>query len=143
MAGSAATLKIEYGPAEYGAELADFAAAAFEPKDGHRGRHIIERRRAGGWEFETVATCYIDELPAVLSALEIEPDALTAIAKKALEQKTGARGLRAILEGVLMQTMFDAPSKTAVRKVVIKADNVENGTAPTLLDENGNEIPAA
>ena len=76
-------------------------------------------------------------------ALEIEPDALTAIAKKALEQKTGARGLRAILEGVLMQTMFDAPSKTAVRKVVIKADNVENGTAPTLLDENGNEIPAA
>ena len=73
MAGSAATLKIEYGPAEYGAELADFAAAAFEPKDGHRGRHIIERRRAGGWEFETVATCYIDELPAVLSALEIEP----------------------------------------------------------------------
>ena len=76
-------------------------------------------------------------------ALEIEPEALTAIAKKALEQKTGARGLRAILEGVLMQTMFDAPSKTAVRKVVIKADNVENGTAPTLLDENGNEIPAA
>ena len=73
MAGSAATLKIEYGPAEYGAELADFAAAAFEPKDGHRGRHIIERRRAGGWEFETVATCYIDELPAVLSALETVP----------------------------------------------------------------------
>ncbi|MCQ2408426.1 MAG: ATP-dependent Clp protease ATP-binding subunit ClpX [Oscillospiraceae bacterium] len=76
-------------------------------------------------------------------ALEIEPDALNAIAKKALEQKTGARGLRAILEGVLMQTMFDAPSKTDVRKVVIQADNVENGTAPVLLDETGNEIPAA
>lgn len=69
----AAQLKIEYGPAEYGAERAEFAAAAFEPKDGHRGRLIIERRKAGGADFETVAICYIDELPAVLSALETAP----------------------------------------------------------------------
>ena len=53
-----------------------------------------------------------------------------------------SRPAKQILEGVLMHTMFDAPSKTAVRKVVIKADNVENGTAPTLLDENGTPVDA-
>ena len=75
--------------------------------------------------------------------LEIEHDALIAIAKRALEQKTGARGLRAILEGILMQTMFDAPSRKSVKKVVVTAACVENNTAPLLLDDSGQEVSAA
>ncbi len=75
--------------------------------------------------------------------LEIEHDALIGIAKRALEQKTGARGLRAILEGILMQTMFDAPSRKSVRKVVVTAACVENHTAPLLLDDSGQEVSAA
>lgn len=75
--------------------------------------------------------------------LEIEHDALIEIAKRALEQKTGARGLRAILEGILMQTMFDAPSRKSVRKVVVTAACVENHTAPLLLDDSGQEVSAA
>ncbi len=75
--------------------------------------------------------------------LEIEHDALIGIAKRALEQKTGARGLRAILEGILMQTMFDAPSRKSVKKVVVTAASVENHTAPLLLDDSGQEVSAA
>ncbi len=75
--------------------------------------------------------------------LEIADDALIAIAKRALDQKTGARGLRAILENTLMQTMFDAPSRKNVKKVFVTADCVENQTAPLLLDDNGQEVPAA
>lgn len=75
--------------------------------------------------------------------LEIEHDALIAIAKRALEQKTGARGLRAILESILMQTMFDAPSRKSVKKVVVTAACVENNTAPLLLDDSGQEVSAA
>ncbi|MBQ8922880.1 MAG: ATP-dependent Clp protease ATP-binding subunit ClpX [Oscillospiraceae bacterium] len=65
--------------------------------------------------------------------LEAEHDALVEIAKRAIEQKTGARGLRAILEGILMQTMFDVPSQENVRRVVITADCVRNGTAPQVV----------
>ena len=75
--------------------------------------------------------------------LEVEQDALSEIAKRTLEQKTGARGLRAILEGILMQTMFDAPSKENVRKVVVTADCVVNHKEPRLLDESGSEVNAA
>ena len=75
--------------------------------------------------------------------LEVQPDALAEIAKRTLDQKTGARGLRAILEGILMQTMFDAPSKENVRKVVVTADCVVNNKAPLLLDEAGSEVDAA
>ena len=66
--------------------------------------------------------------------LEIEQEALAEIAKRAIEQKTGARGLRAILEGILMQTMFDAPSAGTVAKVVVTADCVRNRTAPLLIE---------
>ncbi len=65
--------------------------------------------------------------------LEVEPDALTEIAKRAIEQKTGARGLRAILEGILMQTMFDAPSTGNVAKVIVTAQCVRDRTAPLLV----------
>ena len=51
--------------------------------------------------------------------LEFRPDALKAVARRALERKTGARGLRSILEGILLDTMYEIPSQTEVSKVVI------------------------
>ncbi len=74
-------------------------------------------------------------------ALEIEEDALREIAKRAIEQKTGARGLRSILEDILMQTMFDAPSDLTVRKVIVTADCVRNKTAPLLINAEGEQVP--
>ncbi|MDD6827785.1 MAG: ATP-dependent Clp protease ATP-binding subunit ClpX [Oscillospiraceae bacterium] len=65
---------------------------------------------------------------------EIEDDALTEIAKKAISQKTGARGLRAIVEGILMETMYEAPSKDVV-KVTVTKDCVINGEKPVLKTE--------
>ena len=75
--------------------------------------------------------------------LEIEPEALREIAAKAIAQKTGARGLRAILEGVLMQTMFDAPSQKDVRKVLVNAACVRGEAAPVLLGADGQRIGEA
>lgn len=73
-------------------------------------------------------------------SLEIEQDALREIAARAIAQNTGARGLRAILENVLMQTMFDAPSQDDVRKVLVTADCVRNNSAPILLSASGSEV---
>ena len=53
--------------------------------------------------------------------LEFTPDALVAIAKKTLERKTGARGLRGIMEGVLSKLMFDLPSEDKIAKAIITA----------------------
>ena len=64
--------------------------------------------------------------------LEFQPDALTAIADLALEQKTGARGLRSIMESTLKRTMFDAPSNEKAKKVIVTADNVRNHTLPAI-----------
>ena len=72
--------------------------------------------------------------------LEIADEALTAIAKRAIAQKTGARGLRSILEGILMQTMFDAPSDQNVRKVIVTEDCVNHNTAPLLVNEDGKPV---
>ncbi|MFA5172392.1 MAG: ATP-dependent Clp protease ATP-binding subunit ClpX [Sulfuriferula sp.] len=64
--------------------------------------------------------------------LEFREDALVAIAKRALVRKTGARGLRSIIEHVLLDTMYELPSMENVTKVVIDA-NVVNGTAKPLM----------
>ncbi|TVP92124.1 MAG: ATP-dependent Clp protease ATP-binding subunit ClpX, partial [Pseudomonadaceae bacterium] len=72
--------------------------------------------------------------------LEFREDALKAIARRALERKTGARGLRSILEGVLLETMYDIPSAENVSKVVID-ENVINGTANPLLMYAANDEP--
>ena len=65
--------------------------------------------------------------------LEIRPSALTAIARKALARKTGARGLRSILEHSLIDTMFDLPTMDGVAKVVIDEHIVEDGAKPLLV----------
>ena len=65
--------------------------------------------------------------------LEIRPSALAAIARKALDRKTGARGLRSIMEHVLIDTMFDLPTLDGVAKVVVDEHNVEDGSKPLLV----------
>ncbi|WP_258086540.1 ATP-dependent protease ATP-binding subunit ClpX [Xenorhabdus bovienii] len=65
--------------------------------------------------------------------LEFRKEALTAIAKKAMARKTGARGLRSIVEGVLLDTMYDLPSMEHVEKVVVDEAVVEEKSAPLLI----------
>ncbi|MDO9623878.1 MAG: ATP-dependent Clp protease ATP-binding subunit ClpX [Pseudomonas sp.] len=68
--------------------------------------------------------------------LEFRPDALLSVARKALERKTGARGLRSILEGILLDTMFEIPSQSEVSKVVIDESVVDGTSKPLLIYEN-------
>lgn len=65
--------------------------------------------------------------------LEIEADALREIAKKSIARKTGARGLRTIIESILNDTMFEAPSDDDLVKVVVSADCVTEGKKPELI----------
>jgi len=65
--------------------------------------------------------------------LTFQDDALVAIAGKAIERKTGARGLRSIMEGILLDTMFDLPSMDSVEEIVINRDVVEGKSKPLLI----------
>jgi ATP-dependent Clp protease ATP-binding subunit ClpX len=65
--------------------------------------------------------------------LEVRPSALSAIARKALARKTGARGLRSIMEHALIDTMFDLPTLDGVAKVVIDEHIVDDGAKPLLV----------
>ncbi|WP_028605103.1 ATP-dependent Clp protease ATP-binding subunit ClpX [Ottowia thiooxydans] len=65
--------------------------------------------------------------------LEIRPSALNAIARKALARKTGARGLRSILEQALIDTMFDLPNASNVAKVVVDENTIEESQPPLLV----------
>lgn len=67
--------------------------------------------------------------------LRFTDDALTAIAKKAIAKKTGARGLRAILEDVMLDLMYDVPSQRNIRDCVINADVINKKTEPILVYE--------
>ena len=62
--------------------------------------------------------------------LTLTDDALVAIAKRAIERKTGARGLRSIVEAILLDTMFELPDLTDVVEVVIDKDVVEGRKGP-------------
>ena len=63
-------------------------------------------------------------------------DALRAVAEKATERKTGARGLRSILEAVLLDTMYELPSSESVSKVVIDESAIKGDSEPMLIYEN-------
>ncbi|HEY8553738.1 MAG TPA: ATP-dependent Clp protease ATP-binding subunit ClpX [Burkholderiales bacterium] len=73
--------------------------------------------------------------------LEVREDALLAVARRAMERKTGARGLRSILERALLDVMFELPSLEGVKKVVIEANVITEGAKPLLIyaedDEQG------
>ena len=74
--------------------------------------------------------------------LEFQPDALEAVADKAIARGIGARGLRAILEEVMNRVMYEVPSDGRIQKVIITADCVRNGTNPELVfDPDQKERP--
>jgi len=72
--------------------------------------------------------------------LEFEEDALKEIAAKAIERKTGARGLRSIIEGIMLDVMFDLPSRDDISKCIITKDTVMKNTAPKLVLEDGTVV---
>ena len=72
--------------------------------------------------------------------LEFEPKALDAIASKAIERRTGARGLRSIIESVMMDLMFDIPSRNDITKVVVTESIVTGTGQPDLYDEDNRLI---
>ncbi|MBR1654269.1 MAG: ATP-dependent Clp protease ATP-binding subunit ClpX [Clostridia bacterium] len=71
--------------------------------------------------------------------LEFQDEALEAIVDKAIERKTGARGLRAILEDIMRDIMFDIPSNPDIEKCIITKDTVINGVEPTVVINNNKE----
>ncbi len=72
--------------------------------------------------------------------LEFDAEALDGIAELALERGTGARGLRAIMESVLLTVMYDVPSRTDVAKVIITKECINENAAPTVVERTG-DIP--
>ncbi len=75
--------------------------------------------------------------------LEFREDALHAVAAKAMERKTGARGLRSILETTLLDTMYELPSMEGVSKVVIDSGVIEGESEPLLIYKNDEQSAAA
>ena len=67
--------------------------------------------------------------------LEFRDKALKAVAQKAINLKTGARGLRSIIENILMDTMFELPSEPDINEVVINEEVVLKGSKPLVVHE--------
>ena len=74
--------------------------------------------------------------------LEFTEDALNAIAIKALQRKTGARGLRSIVENILLDTMYDLPSMKNIKKVIVEQETIEKSQAPALIYREVVELSA-
>ncbi|WP_392454006.1 ATP-dependent protease ATP-binding subunit ClpX [Chryseomicrobium aureum] len=72
--------------------------------------------------------------------LTFETDALSEISKLAIERKTGARGLRSIIENIMLDVMFDLPSREDIVECVITKETITEGTPPKLLKEDGTEF---
>jgi ATP-dependent Clp protease ATP-binding subunit ClpX len=77
------------------------------------------------------------------SDLEFRDDGLSAVARKAMERRTGARGLRTILETILLDTMYDLPSMKNVSKVVVDASVVEGHSGPYIVYQSEEAVRAA
>ena len=75
--------------------------------------------------------------------LEIREDALRAVAKKAMDRKTGARGLRSILENALLDTMYELPSMEGVKKVIVDASVITEGARPLYIYEEAEQKQAS
>ncbi len=74
-------------------------------------------------------------------ALEIRPEALEAVAQKALDRQIGARGLRAVMEKVMTDIMFHIPSDLSIRKVIITADAIDGGKPQIIRDAANPRLP--
>ncbi len=79
---------------------------------------------------------YIKMLEMEGIGLTFDPDAIRAIAQKAFDRGTGARGLRAVIEGIMRDVMFDVPSRRDIREVVVTPEAVEPGGSPLLVFDN-------
>lgn len=76
--------------------------------------------------------------------LTFTDDAMKAVARKAIERKTGARGLRSILENVLLDTMFDLPALEGVEEVVVNEEVIDGSAQPLMIySDNAAEAPAS
>ncbi len=75
--------------------------------------------------------------------LEFDHDALSAVSELAIERKTGARGLRSIIEETLVDIMFDVPSNDDIHKVVITKDTIVNEQSPELYNQDGERIESS
>ena len=73
--------------------------------------------------------------------LEFEPEALELIVDKAIERKTGARGLRSIIEEIMRDIMFEIPSNPKIEKCIVTKETVLNGASPKLVINNTREMP--
>lgn len=73
-------------------------------------------------------------------ALEFDEGALSEIAKEAIERKTGARGLRSIIESTMLEVMYELPSRDDVKKCIITAKTITDKEKPKLLLEDGTEL---
>lgn len=93
-------------------------------------RILVEPRNAVVKQFEKLF-----EMEEV--SLEVEPDALNAIAKQAIKRHTGARGLRSIMEKSLLSTMYDLPSNKDIKKVILTEAAVNGEQAPKLFYADG------
>lgn len=69
--------------------------------------------------------------------LSMDDDAVRAIAKQAIERKTGARGLRSIMEGIMTDIMYEIPSRQDVKKCIISKETVEKKIKPDLILADG------
>ena len=72
--------------------------------------------------------------------LEFEQGALTEIAKEAIERKTGARGLRSIIEAIMLDVMFELPSRDDIKKCIITAETIKDKAQPRLILADGTEL---
>jgi ATP-dependent Clp protease ATP-binding subunit ClpX len=75
--------------------------------------------------------------------LEIRTDALEAVAKRAMDRKTGARGLRSILENALLETMYELPSMSGVKRAVVDSSVIMDGTQPLYIYEDDEQKSAS
>jgi ATP-dependent Clp protease ATP-binding subunit ClpX len=99
----------------------DLIAILLEPKN------ALVKQYQRFFKFDNIELVFTDE-------------ALAAIADKALERATGARGLRSIIEAALLNVMFELPSRRDVEKCVITRETIEKNLDPTLVTEGGAEL---
>jgi ATP-dependent Clp protease ATP-binding subunit ClpX len=106
-------------------------SAVLEPLDSHALQAILtEPRDALVKQFQTLLS--MDEV-----ALEFEPDAIEAIANEAHRRKTGARALRGIVEELMLDVMYDLPSRRDVKSFTITRDLVEQRTRGQVVQLGG------